>query len=283
MKGAFPEELAWTAVVLMVVVVITTIGIIALIAAFGFSGKSPLSSTIDFIVLSNRPYALATALTYYKPDDRNFLEHAVEISYSSLENASSQNLGTDVADFLNKYELNYYSVHITKNEKEVADVSTPSGIVACGDNFEGFCDSLSSFSFLTGPSSSCGVGRVEISAGKNACTYGKCCKLDVDTYKKQSDALNIKKCGKNSEGFCNRNALITLPDSNSKSEDYCGRSVLDIDGTEACKGTNNGDTPICCVYGDLALKRLQQAGTLSSAQIPLLYKDGLGYAEITIG
>jgi hypothetical protein len=292
MKGTLPEDIIWTLIVLVLVVIIGIMGLFALIRAFAFSGEAGLTSTIEYVVASNKPYMLATALTYFKPDDRNFLEHAVEISYSSVDNANSKNLPNYATEFLDKYDTNFYSVQIFKDSKSLLDIfptkAGSSGVGAkCGDKLEGFCVQKGDVThqYTTG---ACGVGRIEIPEGKNECKEGLfapaavCCKLDIIEYQKQNPAIEVRTCGRNGDGICSGLEVIASSESPLIRE-YCAEGFEDKSGSLECSSYNNGKTPTCCIYGDAATKRRQEIRTLKSAEIPLLYKDSFGYAEVTIG
>lgn len=295
MKGEFPEELVWTSVVLLTVVILSIVGILALLNAFLFQGKSSLSSTIDFIVLTNRPYSLATGLTYFRIEDRNFLEHVVETSYSSLDEAKSQGITKSLSEFFDKYELSFYNLRITEGEETRFDLlSQESGSAVgrvCGDSLEGACVFYDSFRPTDPVSGVCGVGRVEISEGRNKCDPGlaekafgavACCMFSPDEFEKQKPSIKVQKCGQNSEGICNNDAILVGADGSPSFIPNCREGTVDKVGEAACHDINNKQTPTCCLYQNRARKRLVATGLLSTAQIPLLYKDSFGYAEVTI-
>jgi hypothetical protein len=277
----FPEEIVWTAVVLLVVIVIAVVGLFALILAFGFSDKSQLSSTIDFVVQTNKPYAIATGLTHYKAGDRNFLEHAIETSYSSLENANSQKLPDSVSDFLDEYDLSFYNVRITRENTVQADISGRLAVPRCGDNLEGFCaDPGVLVDYAYGV---CGVGRVAVQPGRNGCVRAGsvCCKLDENAFQQQHPGIVVRHCG-TPESVCNAKAVQNTERGSFEIEP-CGEGLRNNAGDGQCTGINSGTTPICCTYGEAARAERVSEGRLTSASIPLLYKDGFGYAEVTIG
>src|SRR3989339_5398 len=79
MKGQI-SDIGWTIFLIIAVLVILFIAIMA--GAFiqfknSFGGVS--SSSVEFVVMNNKPYILAASLSHLLAEDRQFMEHATEI------------------------------------------------------------------------------------------------------------------------------------------------------------------------------------------------------------
>jgi len=123
-KG-FVEGVPWTAIVL----IITVISVIALIAVMTFfllpftPGK-PFSFDITFVDLINRPYLVASSVGNAKFLDRTFFEHALEAAVvEGLENSNSEPIIVLVEDYLDFYDLTYFSISVKKKDKKIFEIN----------------------------------------------------------------------------------------------------------------------------------------------------------------
>jgi len=117
MKG-FIEEITWTAIIWIVLVIIIIIALIYFLITNLPWGPKSIEYSIEFADISNKPYLVAEVLTHYKIEDRQLMEHCIESSVvGSLERADSQDIGDYLKEFMNKYEFKYEI--ILHNEDEL--------------------------------------------------------------------------------------------------------------------------------------------------------------------
>jgi hypothetical protein len=106
MKG-FIEEITWTVIIWIFLVVIVIIALIHFII-INLGGPGSIKYSVEFADLSNKPYLVAEVLTHYKIEDRQLIEHCIEsVVVNSLERADSQNIGDYLKDFMDKYGIKY--------------------------------------------------------------------------------------------------------------------------------------------------------------------------------
>ena len=102
------EEITWTAVLWIILVVILFIALIHFVIISIPWGPGSIEYSVEFADISNKPYLVAEVLTHYKVEDRKLIEHCIEsIVVNSLERADSQNIGDYLKDFMDKYGVKY--------------------------------------------------------------------------------------------------------------------------------------------------------------------------------
>jgi len=107
MKG-FIEDITWTALVWIVVIVLLALVLAHFLVISLPWGPGSIKYSIMFSDFVNRPYTVAGALTYYKIEDRQLLEHSLEsVIVSSIERAKSQAVIKDLESFMKSYDTDY--------------------------------------------------------------------------------------------------------------------------------------------------------------------------------
>src|SRR3989344_7830278 len=96
MKG-LAEELHWTVIVFAVAIVafmvLFVFFVVIKIANIFVDKGSPLSYTLRFADVINRPYYIGHVMANFRVEDRNALEHSIEASVTgNLSNSHSENL-----------------------------------------------------------------------------------------------------------------------------------------------------------------------------------------------
>lgn len=304
MKGQLPEEMGWTLIFLLVFVfLIVTFIIFGLIVRAPFTGMQPLSYSIEFVNMANRPYILAEILSHYMFDDRQFLEHALEsIIVNSKEKANSLGIENGLKQFLKSYELKFYSISV-KNKDENELISASNKLKRCGENGVGVCTeryiSVCKIKFITLPppfgtiirstcevqAKGCGNGRIKIDDPNKDCALAEiCCMEHKDNEGHYLDENNniLPNCGPPGQkiGVCDDTKLRKEISINIVSKKYAlddcrdGRKRIEEEDDE-CK-----DPLICCT----PLSDVSEVNLMTEANIPLLYKDQIfGYIEVVIG
>ncbi len=209
-------------------------------------------NTFQLIGINNRPYSITESLTSFKPNDRSFLENALEASITgALAKSNSQNIPLPLTDFLNFYGLKSYQVVIGKGESSIFTVNN--FITPCGEG-KGICTS-----FVNRGTNVCGEGREKLPDRSNCAFDQDCCSAAV--------SQNAKKCGANIDGVCTSAPVGALAPSLS-----CGEGRQVINDNEQCRITE-----VCCKYIDPI-----DIGIASNAEMPLVYK-GEKVGQITVG
>jgi hypothetical protein len=298
MKGQFPEDIGWTLIVLIVVIFFTVVFLIyaLLVVRTPFIGKGPISYSLEFVKISNRPYLTAEVLSRYMIGDRQFIEHAIESAFvGSMENASSD-IGREVDYFMKHYKFlvvfNHYII-IIRNTDENIIFSADNMYPSCADDkgHKGVCISLAREEHYDPVGTRCGMGADEVVDVTGACKpVDVCC-----VYYEKDDGyfrstINSSKfavaCGHPEKpgkiGVCDKAATLNLLIKKFQICKYGKERIEEeeINGQEECEVINpKGDTPICCTTPELLTKE----GIFSSrADVPLLYKGGIGYLEVMV-
>jgi len=258
MKG-FVTDIGFTVAVL-VTAVIVILAMLVLFVIFEFKGKDPMSYSLDFVDLSNKPYLLSGSLLHLKIDDRQFIEHAIEASVvGSFESSGYDALHDKLKEFLDKYGLEYYSVEI-KGDNAVLSLNNL--FPACGEKKEGVCVNLWHKTI-----SECGTLREEVQP--NDCGGDlTCCKYVVEADYDPSDhhGLHVFYCGNYGRGVC---------------DFECDETQIELEeGKEDCKGTNNDNSPYCCA--PKTSENVIITGYATSAEIPLFYRDKFSSMVVTV-
>jgi hypothetical protein len=264
MKGQI-EDITWT-IILYIFVVVITLAIIITLIVFVLSGKDPrIFYSVEFLDLSNRPYTIIEFLSQMWLEDRIILEHSLEAMLTGdVKNSNSENIPDFFRGFTDLYKFRYYDITVSSSTKTVVKVDTP--LEACGNNKDGFC-----------ASGSCPEGSDPHSPGANGCGFLEtCCKerynFDRKEYVLQGSEIA---CGFNDEGIC------------ANARGYgCGNGRVLIDDPRhdctgmACTSTGCYGT-ICC--RPLLEEDLVEKGTVTRAAIPLLYTNtDVGYFGLVI-
>ena len=272
MKG-FAEEITWTAIVL-IAAVISVIILFSLLVYYRLpivGGKS-LSYSVVFVDLVNRPYLVASAVGNAKFYDRILFEHALQAAVvESLENSNSQAVPQLVEEYMEFYDLKFYSISVKKEGSKIFEITNKPK--TCGVDL--FCVPK----IYRTEAGTCNVGRVETD-GK--CDSGYvCCKEDKSEYENNPEKFKVVFCGEKGVGVCSAKA----EDVNQFNAKYikkfpCGSGQVEVkDATKNCEKVNNGKTPICCEPFDVGIISV---GRAYNAEIPLLYKDELAMLEVLV-
>jgi len=292
-KGQFPEEIGWTLIVLLVVVIFSVTFLIysLLIVRFPGIGKGPISESIEFIHMSNRPNIVAETLSSYLIDDRQVLEHAIESAHAgSLANASSD-IEKGVEYYMNYYDYVSYYINI-RNTDGNEIMSASNKLTTCGENNDGFCSSPVLKYLNSDPLGAiCGKGRIKIDDVDNACknliTGKYCCKDNKDSTGHYLDQNNnpLPSCGDDTryDGVCDYPDkgrvfvhTINFPFFMIVTIDLCreGRLTLN-DRDNVCSSGM-----LCCASVSSGSEKFYDVKT----EVPLLYKGGkLGWLEVIVG
>ncbi len=289
MKG-FISDIAWTMFLLIAVLVILFIAIIAGAFIQFKSSFGGTSSSIEFVVMNNRPYILAASLSHLLAEDRQFIEHATEIvAAGSAENASSGSLDVYLKDFFRYYkDIKFISVAIESGRGEEKNLFYVDNVPKkCGDDLSGFCvesrrkqsvnDRGASITVDVG----CTDGRILIDQSKYTNNDNKCASKNEACCVESSESWtpNTITCGNNGEGRIN-------PDDPGVC-DFIGRGCsagrIEIeDKGNKCSSViySPGKAGTCCV--PLESDILVETGLATTAEIPLIYKNAIGIAEVTV-
>lgn len=282
-------------------VLVTVVGVVAVIIVMMFYiwassiGSGPKGGPMTYTEINayNHPYSVAEILTHYRPGDRNVIEQAIESSVAgSLEKSQSQDLERNLKLFMDSYSFSYHEIAIT-NTGEVMRFDNAG--IKCGADYEGICTSkydVFAVESGTGSIAYCNIGRIEINGmclGQNMVCCKDVCE-DPNSAECQSNKAkwgdgpgdNVIKCGSEHKGTCSARSLN--PKNwwepwrfyESSYKDICGegRSIVK---TNDCN--TKISAPLCCnKIGEAETEE----GLLTSAIIPLLYKDSLGYMTVTV-
>lgn len=226
-------------------VLLAIIMLAVIVAAFIAAVFSRFSSVdeLELIGINNRPYSLLEGLSSYKPNDRSFLENALEASITgSLARSGSQSIQAPVIGFMDFFQLKSYQLLITKGNNNIFTANN--FVVTCGDG-NGICTST------TRQTNACGEGREQLSDSSTCSRSQVCCSFAIQ---------NAKKCGANLEGVCTT-SLVTAPDLGRKLN-TCGEGRELINDNGQCSAAQ-----VCCKYLGLT-----DIGIASGAEMPLVYK-----------
>lgn len=272
MKGlSMPEDLGMTIVFLLLLAGMTIMVFLVYIQIKFpfFTSENPISYSIDFVSIANKPYTLTEVLSQARFGDRSFLEQAIESTAAgSLDDAQATDLPGQVSDFVKTYGLSY-SISI-KDGEEI--MKAESGEFKCGENGAGWCTYKKS-------TENCDVGRVEIDS-KGACDLSQvCCKNDIQAYAARG-RHSVTRCmsiGVCSEGRKITNWYGTFPFLYRTSiGPFCDAGQVYLGTPSAC----TGDTKVCCAPADE--ETLTQMGLTNKVTVPLLYKPNIaGKLEVT--
>jgi len=302
-KGQFPEDIGWTLIVLVAVVFIGIVFIMyaLVITRLPIVGSGPMSTSLEFVHLSNRPYVVTEAMMHRMIDDRQMLEHAIEMAFvKSLEGSSSIGIEDDIKYVMDHFDLKYYQIIIKDGEgNEIIDISKK--ITACEDaaGNSGVCTSR----FYNPENNICGMGADRIDDYYSVCPQGELCCLDyeyrTDGYTRYQSRINPSKilapCGPDQNkkfGICDygRGGIKIF----KKLITSCrpGREQVeqeDVGGIGECKartgfGSSRVDL-VCCVPTSFGSDPI---GFGTKSTVPLLYKSGgiggsVGYLEVVTG
>lgn len=229
------------AVIMAVIIVVSLVLVIMMFfkSYIPLSGSGQITHEFELIGIFNKPYSLAEALSSYKPNDRSFIENALESAIAgSLPQAQAQNIHTPVKDFLEFFGLRSYEVKISKGELDLLTVNNL--VMPCSEG-KGICTSRLGIS-----GTGCGEGREQL-PDNSVCSLGQvCCSVAVSE--------NAKKCGEGLKGVCTGVTAL--------SRYLCGEGRKEIDSANLCTSEQ-----VCCKYKDVS-----DAGIASKAEIPLVYK-----------
>jgi hypothetical protein len=319
MKKGLAEEFGWPPILLLIAVVVLVVGLIlSIIIRLPGIGSGPISPSLEYVVLRNKPYLVSEVLSNYMVDDRQVLEHALESSFTgSLENSGSTNIEKDIKLFMNNYiedqSLRYYSVVIRDTEgKEI--FYADSMFHKCGQNQEGICVKDVRYCITSIPISGnpldpyrciqyskayhgCGRARDEISDVNDNCKHDEACCVDYELrddenyHSKLTGNVLTPECGlpDNKRGVCDVGTPATyvrvlipgslIPIYQNIAVLGCREGWKRIEEEANECDENRGVT--CCV----PISTYAEEPTAEAlAATPLLYKsDKLGWFEVIVG
>lgn len=267
-----PEDIGMTLIFLIALMVMAIMLVFIYINVHlnPFSSSGQIGYSIDFVKIANTPFMLAEVMAHAKPGDRQLLEQAIEIAAAgSPEAAGATKLPAELDSFLGTFGLREYHVSIQSDGRELARIESIES--RCGDNLEGWC--------VFGE---CDAGRVEISSDRCASQWQKCCKEDKDEYINtvgRAKNINIVSCS-DSRGVCSEGVRPSwLMSWFADTKPSCAQHRIYLGEPAECKPANSGQTPVCCA--PKTEETLVEAGALSKAVVPLLYK-GLVYGTLEV-
>lgn len=288
MKGLEIADAFWTLIFFIVIMVLVILGVFIWLQIHLplFSTADPISYSIEFVHVANKPYLLTEVLAHTRLGDRQVLEQAIESIASSLENAQATDLPSDLEYYVKNYNLKEYYISISRPIASGQEtlLSVESIETKCGNNvgtnekLEGWC-----------VFSECGVGRIEINQPKVGCisAYQKCCKdVTIEEYaaNKRPNDYPAYSCGPQGEGVCSEGVR---PAWASVYELFwgtyyayeCEQNRIDLGNPPECRDVNNGNTRACCV--PKTEEKEVDTGLATRVVVPLLYKDFFGTLEVT--
>lgn len=295
MKGqsSLTEEAGGTVIVIVFVLAIALISL----SYYGISkinGSSPAAYSLEFVNFATKPFLVSHSLSFYKIDDRQFLEQALESAVTgSAETASAGKMPEWLRSFIGLYDFNTYFIEI-KNSKSSA-LAFDNRLKGCGadDNGDkkpdGVCASKAHQDY-----GNCGLSRDEIPDMNGACGFFQtCCKeVSRDEENHEGVIIKIERCGPKKVGVCSRGNLA--PPSSAQTAPRCPEG-RDYYRDNICEVSNlvpdtllgqTTLTPVCCVPIDP--ESLEASGLSATAQTPLLFNrtkhyGGGGVLEVTTG
>lgn len=276
MKG-FADEITWTAI-LWIFVALAVLIMVLIFILFSVVGSRPLSYTAKFIEISNAPFFGASILQHIRVEDRQILEHSTEAMVTGFVGKSdSDSAPAEIKTIFDKYGFDYYRIELRD-----ADNSRCCGANKIFDvnNVPGYCNIDSYCVGLTTNVEDCGVGRIEVNPSTPCPAQGMmCCKYtDEESYKKDRISQGYHYYKQNSPGHAYYD-VVRCGDYNvgvcAKGGCSEGTKITKDDGT--CASVNNAETPFCCVEFS------RNTELASSAEVPLIFKNKIGYLVVTIG
>ena len=284
MKGMNISDTFWTLIltVFVAVMIILATFIWLQITLPFFSTADPVSYSIEFVHVVNKPFMIAEVLGHVKFDDRTVFEQSIETSVTSLQNAQTTGLPSYLSSYLDKYELREYEIAIANGNNVIMSVESTES--KCGDNLEGWC------------SDSCGVGRVKISSGSYRCPIlyvpeggapieKDCCKDDIPAYQSLPNPKDVRSCGPSGQGVCSEGkrpfyARVYELIWGTSWKYECEESRVDLGNPPECgPPLNGGNTRACCA--PMTADNQVDAGIAVRAIVPLLYKQSVATLEVT--
>src|SRR3989338_269336 len=294
MKGMNISDTFWTLIltVFVAVMIILATFIWPQITLPFFSTADPVSYSIEFVHVVNKPFMIAEVLGHVKFDDRTVFEQSIEASVTSMENADAGSLPRYLSDYLDSYGLREYKVSIANGNNIL--MSAESTKHKCGDEDEpkGWC-------VLVDPIvGDCGTGRVEINPARLKCPWAlvpvsgafvpvkeTCCKEDIPAYEQLPVHNNVKSCGAGGQGVCSKgerpfyaHAYELMWGTSWKYK--CEQNRVDLGNPPECgPPLNEGNTRACCA--PMTTDNQVDAGIAVRAIVPLLYKRSVATLEVT--
>ncbi|MBS3051451.1 MAG: hypothetical protein J4400_04865 [Candidatus Aenigmarchaeota archaeon] len=282
MKGMNVSDTFWTLILAVFISVMIILGIFIWLQIHlpFFSTADPVSYSIEFVHVVNKPFMVTEVLAHVRFDDRSVLEQSIETAVTSPENASTTSLPRYLSDYLNAYDLREYQVSIKNGNNAL--MSFGSTKAKCGDNLdnpEGWC--VSRFSFPSGVTSSCGTGRAQINPTQLTCDVTqRCCKED----RTASTGNTIVSCGPSGQGVCSEGERPFYSWAYEKIwgttwKYTCEENRVDLGNPPECKAANGGNTRACCA--PQTAENEVDAGLAVKSVVPLQYKQTTATLEVT--
>jgi hypothetical protein len=310
MKKGGVHALMWLAIFVLVVLFVgLAFFVIGLLTHVPGTGMKTMAYSIDFVNEANRPYLVAEILAHYGAGDRQFFEHALQIVVTgSPKNTNSFFIEDLTKNFLDYYDMNYYSISI--EDKDERDLLVFSNIDRrCGDAGKGVCVNkfvnvckknysplLLAFSFSDPPYcrtiapkyGECGNGRIRIEDKNDDCeSYQSCCmeKIDESGHNLDDKGNIIPNCGPQGKkiGVCDDEKVLFITSVWPLTSKYThvygcreGRTRIEKEKEEC-----GGEGPeVCCIPKSQA----SELNLITEARVPILYKNGIiGYMEVMTG
>lgn len=249
MKGGVDSMMqAVMLAVICIVIIFISLGLVLLLGVRSvFGGSSQILQEFELVGASIKPYSVAETLAAYRPNDRSFLENAIEASATGSLQRSASQIQAPLKNFLDFFGLDY-QVKIVKSNTPLMTIN--SFVTPCAEG-RGIC------TYTT--TSSCGEGRTQLPDPSCALV---CCSTEIS---------GGERCGESLNGVCTSPLNANLPDPQIALLP-CGEGRQQITG--ACSGGK-----ICCIYDNTA-----QGDIYGRAEIPLVYKGQLvGIATVETG
>lgn len=287
-KGFVDSTMATYVVILAVVIALFILLGLLLCVVLPFCPLGPSQATyaVNYLDVVNTPSTVASIIANVQIGDKLFLEHVYHAFMTGkLEDSEKKLINDEIEKFLEKYDLNYYEIALDTGGGKTNFLQSSSSLERCGNDLQGVCiqevgnpgyiDGI-----LVGP---CNVGRIKIDQGKNKCSGGitkarqACCRdatnqeeynVYLDSLEPSQEKMSIVRCGPSSKGICTRSGITSCAAGFIKLPEY----------DDNCKITNQGKTPYCCSADPATL---EDQNKISSARIPLFYKDKTGYLVVT--
>jgi len=298
MKGFFDEPW-WTIAVALVAIGSFIIIIFFMIystlrtsdVAFIGGHNNAFRQSMKFVDVVEDPFIISSVISDLRQENRDVYEHATQIMTTAKIDESDENFGIDnhgaeeqeeefsrLGEFLDVYDIKYYSVLIEKNNIEIKGLNNLPN--RCGEHFQGFCQRgigpLNRYDIGV-----CDVGRIQIDDDGKCSTNWVCCQaVDEEVYKNYAEdednkVYDVVPCGRPQIGICS----VGINDRPVPCGEGGGRNEVTDFGD--CGDVNDGDTPNCCVT--LAPETLQSLKYTVVAEVPLIYKDNFGTLEVGVG
>jgi hypothetical protein len=280
MKG-FIETTFMTQVILVAVLVaLVGIGLLLICMMFDVCplGPGQVVYAVNHLNIMNTPHNVASILSEKEfeagGEKKLFTDHVQEAFLTDVDENKQRELGENVGEFLDKFNLDYYEITLQKEGRQQSILQVGNSIQKCGVNLQDSCIERigggSTGSLYVGE---CNVGRVPV-PDNGVCKSGwSCCQEDHSAYRnKYNSELIVVDCGPGNIGICS---------ARDPSRGSCMKGSISLENYNSdCSLVNEGKTPICCTTDPDALRNQNK---IADAKIPFFYQDKTSYLVVTTG